>query len=322
MDLPMTMNFPDLAKQAAADGMITADEVLALRRVAWPDGVIDADEAEAILAINDLVSDKNAEWTDFLVEAVGEYVVNGTQPKGYVAPETAAWLMANLDRDGRLDSMAELELMVRVLEKALGTPDSFKAYALNQIEHAVVFGEGPTRDGGVLDAGSITEAECKLLRRMIFASGGATDGNRQAAVSQAEAEMLFRIKDATLGAANAPEWQRLFVQGVGNYLQGWSTARGLTRERAAELETFMNDSSSGLGKFFGRMTRVGRSDLNAAARDIFSGGEAPARDIEGEARAAAQVTQPEQQWLDSRIAADHQTDPLEQALIAFLAEDT
>lgn len=318
----MTMNFPELAKQAAADGMITADEVLALRRVAWPDGVIDVDEAEAILAINDLVADKSAAWTDFLVEALGEYVVNGTQPKGYVSQDTADWLMANLDRDGRVDSMAELELVARVLEKALGTPESFKAYALGQIERAVVSGNGPTRDGGVLDAGSITEAECKLLRRMIFASGG----NGPASVSQAEAEMLFRIKDATLGAANAPEWQRLFVQGVGSYLQGWNNARSLTRERAAELETFMNDSSSGLGsslgKFFGRMTRMGRNELSAAARDIFSGSEAPARDVAGEARAAAEVTSPEQQWLDSQIAADQQTDPLEQALIAFLAEGT
>ena len=312
----MTMNFPELAKQAAADGSISADEVLALRRVAWPDGMIDAAEADAILAINDLISGKSREWTDFLVEAVGDYVVNGTAPKGYVAQETADWLIARLDRDGRLESMAELELLVRVLEKALGMPEALKAYALGQIERAVVSGEGPTRDGGALDAGSITEAECKLLRRMIFASGG----DRPAAVSQAEAEMLFRIKDATLGAPNAPEWQRLFVQGVGNHLQGWNNARSLTRERAAELETFMNDTASSLGTFFGRMTRVNRTDLNAAAQDVLSGGQAPARDIAGEANTDAAVTSPEQQWLDGRIAADHQTDPLEQALIAFLAE--
>jgi len=313
----MTMNFPELAKQAAADGMITADEVLALRRVAWPDGVIDTAEAEAILAMNDLVADKSPEWTVFLVEAIGEYVVNGTQPKGYVSQQTANWLMANLDRDGRLDSMAELELMVRVLEKALGTPETFKAYALSQIEHAVVSGEGPTRDGGVLDAGSITEAECQLLRRMIFASGG----DRPAAVSQAEAEMLFRIKDATLDTPVSPEWQRLFVQGVGNYLQGWNNARSVTRERAAELDAFMNDTSSSLSSFFSRMTRVGRSHIRAAAQDILSGGAAPVRDVEEEATAAAAVTSSEQQWLDGHIEADHQTDPLEQALIAFLAEE-
>jgi hypothetical protein len=316
MDQPMTMNFPELARQAAADGSISADEVLALRRLAWPDGVIDAHEADAILAINDLVADKGPEWTDFLVEAVGEFVVNGAAPKGYIAPETADWLMARIDRDGRLDSMTELELLVRVLEKALGAPDTLRAYALTQIERAVVFGNGPTRDGGRLDAGSISAAECKLLRRLIFASGG--DG--PAGVSQAEAEMLFRIKDATLGADNAPEWQRLFVQGVGNYLQGWNGARGLSRERAGALEAFMDDRTSRVGQFFGRMTRVSAADLNAAARDIALGDQHPAGDSAGEARGAAAVTTPEQQWLDTHIQADDQFDPLEQALQTFLTE--
>lgn len=309
----MTINFPELARQAAADGVISADEVLALRRSAWPDGRIDQTEAEAILAINEVVSVKSPEWTDFLVEAVGEYVLNTAEPKGYVADSTADWLIARLDQDGCLDSVAELELLVHILEKALGTPDRLKAYALAQIERAVLTGEGPTRDGGALDPGSITEAECKLLRRVIFASGG----DRPAGVSQAEAEMLFRLKDASLGAANAPEWQRLFVQGVGNYLQGWSNGRSVTRERAAELETFMNDTSSTLGGFFRRMSRVGAADLGAAAQDVL---EEHARDLSGEVQAAAAITSPEQSWLDGRIAADGQTDPLEAALLAFLAE--
>ncbi|WP_421836378.1 hypothetical protein [Novosphingobium sp.] len=315
----MTINFPELARQAAADGVITADEVLALRRAAWPDGRIDQTEAEAILAINDVVSAKSPEWVDFLVEAVGEYVLNGTEPRGYVADATADWLIARLDHDGRLDSAAELELLVRVLEKALGTPDHLKDYALAQIERAVLTGEGPTRDasilgGGTLSADSITEAECKLLRRVIFASGG----DRPAAVSQREAEMLFRIKDATLGADNTPEWQRLFVQGVGNYLQGWTGGRAITRDRAAELEGFMNDRSSSFGSFFSRMSRVGAKDLRSAAQELLA--NAPARDFAGEAGAEAALTSPEQSWLDGRIGADGRTDPLEAALLAFLAE--
>lgn len=311
----MTINFPELARQAAADGAISADEVLALRRAAWPDGRIDQTEAEAILAINEVVSERSPDWTDFLVEAIGEYVLNGTEPRGYVADATADWLIARLDHDGRLESAAELELLVRVLEKALGTPDRLKDYALVQVERAVLTGEGPTRDGGALSAGSITEAECKLLRRMIFASGG----DRPAAVSQREAEMLFRLKDATLGQPHAPEWQRLFVQGVGNYLQGWTGGHAISRDRAARLETFMNDTSSGLGRFFGRMTRLGARDLGAAAQDLLSGGK-PTRDYAGEAEAEAALSSPEQAWIDGRIKADGRIDPLEEALLAFLAQ--
>jgi hypothetical protein len=311
----MTINFPELARQAAADGAISADEVLALRRATWPDGRIDQTEAEAILAINEVVSERSPDWTDFLVEAIGEYVLNGTEPRGYVADATADWLIARLDHDGRLESTAELELLVRVLEKALGTPDRLKDYALVQVERAVLTGEGPTRDGGALSAGSITEAECKLLRRMIFASGG----DRPAAVSQREAEMLFRLKDATLGQPHAPEWQRLFVQGVGNYLQGWTGGHAISRDRAARLETFMNDTSSGLGRFFERMTRLGARDLGAAAQDMLSGGKPP-RDFAGEAEAEAALSSPEKAWIDGRIKADGRIDPLEEALLAFLAE--
>lgn len=310
----MTINFPELARQAAADGAITAEEVLDLRRAAWPDGHIDQTEAEAILAINDVVASKSPEWIDFLVEAVGEYVLNSTEPKGYVADGTADWLIARLDRDGRLDSQAELELLVRVLEKALGTPDRLKDYALAQIERAVLTGEGPTRDGGTLSAGSITEAECRLLRRAIFASGG----DRPAGVSRREAEMLFRLKDATLGADNAAEWQRLFVQGVGNYLQGWTGGYAISRDRAADLESFMNNTSSGFGSLFGRMSRLGAKDLRSAAQSLLA--DTPARDYAGEAGTEAAITSSEQAWLDEKIGADGQIDPLEEALLAFLAE--
>ena len=48
-----------------------------------------------------------------------------------------------------LDSLTELELLVKVLEKAIDVPEQLNAYALDQIEQAVLTGEGPTRDGGV-----------------------------------------------------------------------------------------------------------------------------------------------------------------------------
>lgn len=311
----MSMHFRALAEQAAADGTISADEVMALRRKAWPDGVIDADEAEAILVINDLVQNPSPEWTDFVVEAVGEFVINGSAPKGYVSDETAEWLIGRLDHDGRLDSMTELALIVRILEKALGAPDRLKTYALVQIERAVVFGSGPTRDGGTLEAGYISPAECQLLRRVIFASGGDGPGS----VSKAEAEMLFRIKDATLDGDNAPEWERLFVQGVGNYLQGWHGAKGLTRERAAELEAFMNDRTGGFGLILGGMLNLNTEVLVYTAQEMLST-RTKSRDVMAEARADAAVTGPEQLWLNAQIDGDDKIDALEQALLKFLQE--
>jgi hypothetical protein len=49
----MTYQFRALAEQAQADGRITAEEILALRRAGWADGRIEPAEAEAIFALND-----------------------------------------------------------------------------------------------------------------------------------------------------------------------------------------------------------------------------------------------------------------------------
>ena len=80
----MTMHFRELAQQAAADGVITPEEILSLRRAGWGDGQIMPEEAEAIFIINDRIAVKTPEWSDFFVEALGEFIVNGTEPRGYV----------------------------------------------------------------------------------------------------------------------------------------------------------------------------------------------------------------------------------------------
>jgi hypothetical protein len=315
----MSMQFRELAAQVAADGAISADEVLALRKVAWPDGAIDTIEAEALFAINDKIGDKigaqSMEWADFFVEAIVAYVVQQGRVRGYVEEPLADWLIARIDTDGVFGSMAELEILVRVLESAVSTPARLKDYAIQQIERAVLTGSGPTRKGADLDPNSINAAECALLRRVIFAGGGDGPGR----VSRAEAEMLFRIKDKTLGQANPPQWQTLFVQGVGNYIQGWSAGQETGVDRAAELQSFMNDNSAGLGRFFGRMAKTDADGFRNAFGSVF-GRKAAKRDVAAEAREAAAVTRDEGSWLTAHIEADGQLDPLEVALKAFLAD--
>lgn len=309
----MSMHFRDLAEQAAADGAISSEEILALRRAGWSDGAIQPDEADAIFAINDQLAEPTVEWTDFFVEALSEFVVNGSEPRGYVGDTQADWLIERIDHDGKLQSLTELELLAKVLDKATNTPERLKSYALAQIEQAVLTGEGPTRGGGSLDAGCISDAEARLLRRIVFAQAG----DRPAAVSRGEAELLFRLKDATLGADNAPEWKRLFVQGIGNYLQGFSGYEPLSSQRAAELEHFMNDTAVNIGGFFARM--AGSAVRGEGAKAF--GRKGLERDVEAEAAQAHEVTGDENLWLQGRIDADGQLDDYEQALLDFLAED-
>jgi hypothetical protein len=309
----MTAPIFDLTATLKAKASIDADDTLAIRRIAWPDGRIDAPEADAIFDLNSSVKDTSREWVDFFVEAISTYVVRQQAPVGYVDDAKAAWLMSRIDSDGRVESLGELEALVKILEDATNVPEALKAYALKQIETIALTGTGPTRDGGSLDAGAISASEVKLLRRMLFAQ--ASDG--PAAVSRDEADMLFRIKDATIAGVNAPEWKTLFVQAVGNHLMARSNYRPLARDRAAQLESFMNDTHSGVGGFLGRM---GGAGLFAGFHDLFETG--PATDDHDAAVVAdTAITPAEQAWLDAGINADKAIDPLEQALLAFIAEE-
>jgi hypothetical protein len=313
----MSMHFRDLAAQAAAAGQISAEEILALRQAGWADGKMDPDEAETLFHANDHLAEPSAEWCDFFVEALSEFIVNTVEPKGYVDPDMANELIVRIDRDGRVGTMAELELLVRVSEKSISVPGPLKAYALKQIEDAVLNGDGPTRNGS-LDPAGINAAECALLRRLVFAPGS----DRPAAVSKTEAEMLFRIKDLALYENNAPDWEKLFVQGVANFLLGFGGKEPLPIERAAELEAFMNAEGHGIGSFLGRMMRA---DVDDAVGDAFGSlldisPNAPS--IDEQVESALELTEAEEFWLLDHIDLDEELDPMEKALLAFIAEDT
>lgn len=313
----MSMHFSQIAAQAAADGAISTDEILTLRQAGWADGKLDPEEAEALFLTNEALRNGTPEWSQFFVEALTQFIVNTVEPKGYVDDAMGEELVARIDRDGKVDSLAELELLVKVLETALHAPAVLKAYALRQVELAVLSAEGPTRQGA-LDPKGINDVECSLLRRLIFSAGG----DHPASVSQAEAEMLFRIKDATLYEANADGWERLFVQGVANYLLGFGGHEPLSRDRALELENFMNAPGLGLGSFLRRMLG---SDVDAEVERDFGSllSIAPhAQTLADEAADAAHLEPVEELWLRDHIDADEELDPLEKALLAFIAEET
>ena len=314
----MSMEFGALIADSASDGRISAEEISELRRLGWADGKIGPDEAEELFAANDACTLPTSEWCDFFVEALSHFIVATVPPAGYIDDEMGDELIARIDRDGRLGSMAELELLVRVLEIANNAPERLKAYALKQIEEAVLHGEGPTRHGELTPKG-INEAECTLLRRLVFAPAG----DRPAGVSKREAELLFRIKDAALYEVNAPDWETLFVQGVANYLLGFAGDEPLRAERAGELEAFMNREGEGVGSFLGRVL-TSKPAFHGAFASLLGGSE-PDGGIEAfddKAEAAAVLEPGESDWLNDMLEADEELDDFEKALIAFIDAET
>ena len=312
----MSMEFGNLAAQCARDGTISAEEILELRRLGWTDDQIGPDEAEALFAANDACTAPTPAWCDFFVEALSTFIVQTVEPRGCVDDEMGDELITRIDCDGRVETMAELELVVRVLEAASNVTERLKTYALAQLEHAVLSGEGPTRHGELSPKG-INDTECTLLRRLIFAPAG----DRPAAVSQREAEMLFRLKDASLYEVNSPKWEKLFVQGVANYLFGFGGHEPLSHDRAAELESFMGCECAGIGSFLGRVF-TSKPDFGGSFGSLLNMGQQYGPVIAGAAEEASELTPDEGNWLTHMLEADEELDPMEKALLAAVAEET
>lgn len=136
---------------------------------------------------------------DFFIEALSNYVVQQVEPRGYVSVANTEWLIEKIEADGRVESSLELELLIRIIELAKMVPPILSAYVIRQVKQAVLYGEGVViRHQKMLKKESIGEAEIDVLRRTLYAAGGAG----HTAITQEEAEMLFDLNDTTKNAEN------------------------------------------------------------------------------------------------------------------------
>ena len=219
-----------------ARGSIKDADVLKVRRNYYDDGSITAEEAEAIIALNEACPVQDPAWADCFIETITDYVVDQAQPEGYLTTENSEWLIERIAKDGRIETKTELELLVNVLDKARWAPQSLVRFALQQVKDAVINGVGPLRSGKKLEPGLVSEADVDLLRRILYSFGG--DGN--IAVTQAEAEVLFDINDATAEADNHPAWPDLFVKAIASCVMAASGYACPPREVALARDAWLD----------------------------------------------------------------------------------
>jgi hypothetical protein len=310
----MDQSLDTLVARIIAAERVTPDDTVALRQLVWTNAMIHRGQAEAVFAINNAAKKHCPQWVDFFVEVITTYLVEQIPPHGYVDDDNARWLITQIGKERQLETRPELLLLVSILEKAENVADSLKDYTVAQVERAILTGEGPTRIGSAPRFGVIDEAEVALLRRILYASG--SDGG--SIISEKEARMLFRIKDATLGADNAPGWQTLFVQLVGNHLMAHPMSHQMSIEHAAKLDAFMNATMPGIAKFLGKM-----EDAFVHPSKAWKSASVPAIDNSDAAIAAdLAITTDEANWLKAQIVADGHIDNIEKALLAFIIDES
>ena len=327
-------------EEVRARGSIKDADVLRLRRAFNDDHTICADEAEALMALNEACPIKEPSWGAFYVEALTDYVVFQAKPEGYVVADNAKWLIERISRDGHVDSHTELELLVNVLDKARWSPPSLAEFAITQVKHAVVTGAGPLRSGQPLEPGAITPSEVTLLRRILYAFGG--DGS--VAVTRIEADALIAINRCIEPGKSPAVWTDLFVKAVGNAVLAGLGHVVPSREDALRAETSleeidMRDGYEILQDSFGRHAegasardRIGGffSRMIAGSTSAWASMRAQSPEERALSRLERQrleiianerIDEIEEAWLIERFGGERPLDDNETALLAFLQHE-
>ncbi|MFZ2101348.1 MAG: hypothetical protein WAU86_12370 [Oricola sp.] len=308
--------------QLIAKGTVTDEDVLHLRRDVYRNGVVNREEARGLFAVDHVMEEPPVSWTEFFVEAIADYVVFQEAPRGYISEANAEWLIESISEDGVVKHATELELLIKAMERAYSVPPHLAAYALQQVEHAVVEGKGPLANGRELSPGMIGEGEVELLRRILYAAAS-DEGN--VGISRHEADVLFRINDRTSEAENHPSWTEVFTKAIAFSLMAVSGYELPTREEALKREEWLDDASANLGAFFKRMFSGSLSAHMDAVR-METGSEAYYARRNAESAhlrsGAERIDDEEANWLAHRIGKDGKLHENEKQLLGFLKKES
>lgn len=316
----------DLRTHLESQERISANDVLYMRRDVFHDGAISDGEAEDIFALNDAVTDTCPEWDAFFVECLTEFCVHQAEPQGYISPENADWLIARIASDGHVKSSSELELLVKIIEAAKLVPEQLAAYALEEVAHAVLHGDGALLRNENLTPGVIGQPEAKLIRRIMYGVGS----QGRITISKAEVAVLFDLNDKTIEAQNHPEWNDVFVKAVGAHLMMSCGYENISRAEALQREAWLDDSQPDtMGMLSRTLSSVGSLLKAATWTDALQSPTEAGQQVwnarnsvaQQRAMAAAPVTSAEAEWLAGRINRDGVMHENEIALLRFVKQE-
>lgn len=305
---------PAPAQAMIAAAAITASDVLTLRQMIYSGGAIDTAEADWLFELNAAVRTADPAWDILFVEALTDYCVNQVEPQGYVSEDKARWLIANVTRDGQVETARELELLVNILQKSKSSPASLSTFVLTAVRDCVLSGSGPLRGRQKDFRPKVCAQDVALMRRAIFAFGAG--GN--VSVTREEAELLCDINDATAHAQNDSAWPDLFAKAIGNHLTMASTYCAPALSIAVQRDKWLDDHTVGAGGIFGRMATGLKGVLRRSSDDVWAARD---KDRDAAIATAAPVDEIEAFWLAGRLNRDGELSPAEEALVRFLKAD-
>lgn len=303
--------------------LLTDEDVAQLRHDIYAKQNVTRADFERVLAAGRAAGVAAPEdYAELLSDVAVDLFVWQVDPLKYVSQDDADWLTATLRAGAGLSDRTELTMLVDVLRYAVSVPASLSAFAVKEIEAAIVAGHKAA--GGVDHApGVVTHEDLEALRNAVYAG---TDGS-SLHVMRDEAEALFRIAHATAGAANDPAFDDFFAKAVGNYLMGVafhgtpSAAEELRKEQwldtppqtpsLGDLLASLSAGDLSLGSMLDATKSVGEiDDERLCAQNAANALEA---------QRAVAIEPVEASWLFAHLAREGELTSAENRLIQFLA---
>lgn len=307
-------------------GAVSADDVLALRRTIFLDGVISSDEADAVFRIDHACAEKDESWTQFYVDSLTDYFLWQSEPRGYVDEELAKVLVDNITHDGKIDALSELALLINIVHWATSCPEDLMMLALEAVRVSVT-APGEAAYGANRPENLITAGDVAIIRKVIHAPGG--DGS--ITVTRAEAEMMFDLNEAVQGQETVPEWREVFTKAIANHLMFPRPAPQMPNaDEARRREAWLEEPASVGNLLAGVGKAIGRGDIPFTeaweAVDPLSFGRAKEEAAAEEARVREAFTREaidaeEAAWLSERILSDGLIDDNERAILVFINDN-
>lgn len=326
MTATVSQSTQNIVDQIISLGVITADDVAVLRREMFSDGIVDRDEAETVFKLESACPERDEAWKRFYVEALTDYFVWHTNPRGHVSEGNARFLVHNVMHDRRIDGETELELMVNIVTKAEAAPVMLKVFVLEAVRDSVLNAETAVY-GNVRTANVIDPVDIEILGKVIYAgsSGGGS------AVTRREAELIFDLHRATANNDNAPECRDLFVKSIANYLMfPLGAPETPTVEEVQRREGWLNERRGARGLLRGLARAFVRGDVSVGESwsAVDPTGARSKREAEmreqHEARDAANremIDEDEAEWLRHQVGDQDPVHENIRALLRFIKQN-
>ncbi len=309
---------------AIASGLDPA-AVLGLRRALYSkDGVTRADLTQLLALGRAAGSGACREYVDLLAEVATDLLVRQVDPPGYIAAADADWLIGQLTDAGGLSCKAEFTMLADMLRYAVSAPPNLAAFAVREIEKAILTGRRTATGQADHAPGIVTSGDVEILHSLVFAP---TEGS-SLHVTKESAEALFEIAHATAGVQNDPGFDDFFAKAIGNYLMGVAfhgtpgAAEARAREQWADRPASFADFFSKmlekpLAERFGGLSAEMKS-VDAIEEDLLT--RKNAADA-AEIKDAGALKANSSDWVVAHLTRDGPLSSAEEHLLDFLAKE-